>query len=1127
MSNFEKLLTEIRKDITGKSFEKFCKWFLENDPYWKTQVEQVWLFDDWPEKWHRDKGVDLVFKHKNGQNWAVQAKCYSEKYYIKKEDIDSFLSESSRKIIHQRLLIGTTDKLGRNAKETMNGQEKPIRSFLLSELRDSGLKYPSSLKNLSTKVNKKKINKDRSYQQEAINKVVDGFKKHDRGKLIMACGTGKTLVTLWIKEKLKPQTTLVLLPSLNLLSQTLFEWTTHCKDPFEVLCICSDTTVGKQGRSEDMKVTDAYFDVTSDVFEISQFLKLDKPKVIFCTYQSSELLSQAQKQEEIDLIIFDEAHRCTGLAKSTFTKALENKSIKAKKRLFTTATPRIFSSYVKTVASNNKYEIYGMDDESIYGPIFFEYTFGQAIDEGWLTDYQVVIIGVDEPTVKTSIDERELIAINKEKYEDAETLASKIIIAKAIKNYDMKRIITFHNRVNDAQKFSNDFQDVLKLLHMKDRPKGTIWTDYISGLMTTKDRKLKLTQLKKLFLSDRGIVSNAKCLSEGIDVPSLDGVAFVDPKGSQIDIIQSVGRALRKSEEKNLGTIILPIFIKAGDNDEDKIEKSNFKHIWNVLKALRSHDNLLAKYLDDLRLKLGANNVQNIGKLLSKVIIDLPKSYDTNFSNSLKIHLVKNVTSNWLVGYSHLLNYVNKYNSASPNSSFSTPCGFNLGAWVVNQRSRKEILNKDQISQLENLIGWVWNTNDASWEEGFNQLNIFFTTFGHINISHNYKTHDGFNLGRWVIRQRYRRHNLTKDQINKLASLKGWIWNTNQTAWEKGFYYLKKYSDKFNNINFVNSYKTSDGYALGNWTSIQRSRKSRLTKDQIKKLDNLGFVWEVNELQWNKGYNLLISYINKYGDASIDKNRNFEEKEYLISWLARQRASYKKQSITTKRKKLLEEINDWSWDPQKDLWENGIKHLKIYVEKEGNALVPDDFIQDDGFKLGQWIRKRRTSYKRNKLDKEKIKYLESLNDWTWDPINDHWDRGFLKLKKFYTKYEHPNVPTSFTTEDGFRLGAWVDRQRQNIKKSKITKERREKIESLNGWALSVKEALWDKGFRELIEYIEVTNNSDVPLSYISKNNYKLGSWVARQRSSRTKNSLTQQQKEKLKKLPNWKWSKIK
>ena len=608
----------------------------------------------------------------------------------------------------------------------MSGQEKPVRPLLLSDLKASRLDYPSSLQKLNSKGNKKKINKDRPYQQQAIKKVVEGFKSHDRGKLIMACGTGKTLVTLWIKEKLKPKTTLVLLPSLNLLSQTLFEWTTHSKDPFEVLCICSDTTVGKQDRNEDMKVTDAYFDVTSDVSTISQFLKLNKPKVILCTYQSSDLVSKAQKKDEIDFVVCDEAHRCTGLSKSTFTKVLDNKNIKAKKRLFTTATPRIFSSAVKTVASKEGKEIYGMDDENIYGPDFFEYTFGQAINEKWLTDYQVVIVGVDDPTIKASIDQRELIALDDKKYEDAETLASKISIAKAIKEYDITRMISFHNRIKDAQNFSKDFHDVLKLLKKKEKPKGRIWTDFISGQMSTKDRKLKLQQLKELSASDRGMISNAKCLSEGVDVPTLDGVAFVEPKGSQIDIIQSVGRALRKSEEKKIGTIILPVFLNKNSDELKTIESSNFKPVWDVLKALRSHDERLSDELDDVRINIGKRKKRVVTKLPKKITLDLPKSYNSNFPNSIKTKLVSDTTEDWMEWYGFLETYINQFKQLPyQNEEFKEK---KIGIWCNSQRQnyKKNKLSKKKIKLLENISIWQWSF-ERNWMN-FKDAKLFVRT---------------------------------------------------------------------------------------------------------------------------------------------------------------------------------------------------------------------------------------------------------------------------------------------------------------------------------------------------------------------------------------------------------------
>ena len=1051
MSNFEKLLTEIRKDSTGKSFEKFCKWFLENDPYWKTQVEQVWHFDDWPRRWHRDKGVDLVFKHKNGQNWAVQAKCYSEKYYIKKEDIDSFLSDSSRKIIHQRLLIGTTDRIGKNARETMSGQEKPVRPLLLSDLEASGLDYPSSLQKLGSRGNKKKINKDRPYQQNAVEQVLKEFKKHDRGKLIMACGTGKTLVTLWIKEKLKPQTTLVLLPSLNLLSQTLFEWTTHCKDTFEVLCICSDSTVGKQDRNEDMKVTDAYFDVTSDLPAISKFLKLNKPKVIFCTYQSSDLVSQAQKQKEIDLVICDEAHRCTGIAKSTFTRILNNKKIKAKKRLFTTATPRIFSSQVKTVASKENKEVYGMDDETIYGPEFYKYTFSQAIEDEWLTNYQVVIVGVDEPAIKASIDQRELIALNKHQYEDAETLASKISIAKAIKDYQITRMISFHNRVKEAENFSSDFQDTLKLINKKDRPKGIVWTDYISGQMTTKDRKLKLQQLKLLPNFDIGIISNARCLSEGVDVPALDGVTFVEPKTSQIDIIQSVGRALRKSENKNVGTIVLPVFIKPGDNHEDCINNSNFKPVWDVLKALSSHDNQLDEELINLRQQLGIRRKKTYQKFPEKIIFNFPKNFGTNFINSLKTIIVENTTEQWFFYFGMLKEYVKKNNSVCVRS-YITNDGYELGEWVTNQRSgyKRNQLRNFKISLLNTIKEWSWDPQIQKWNDQFELLKIYLRNNGNIYPKARFITKDKKRLGAWYHYQMqlFKSGTLDRYKIATLTKLPNWSWDLNEKKWEYGYSELKKYLMENKNTYPKARFKTINGFSLGMWIDTQRQdfKEKNLKKERIKLLDNLpNWTFDVILERWNKNYQALSNYSDKFKKMP-SLSYNSEDGVSLLRWANKQRTKFRYNKLSNKQISLLKKLPIWTWDPTESQWQHGYTKLKEYVNKN-KSICENRYKTKDGFGLGGWIELQRANYRKKTLSKEKIALLENLSIWTWDPHETQWQYGYMKLREYIDK-NNCICKDKYKTNEGFGLGSWVSRQRKMYRESNISKERINLLEDL-------------------------------------------------------------------------------
>ncbi len=457
----------------GKQFERFVKWFLTNEPEWATQVAQVWLWDEYPERWGIDCGIDLVFKHKNGELWAVQAKCYSPDYDITKHDVDKFLSESSRSSISKRLLIATTDGIGANAKQVCDGQEKPVVRYLLSNFESAEIDYPARFEDLY-QAKLKEQPKPRPHQHEAIAATAENFTVADRGQLIMACGTGKTYTTLWIKEKLDARSTLVLVPSLSLLSQTLKEWTFAATQPFDVLCVCSDKTVGKRGDDEIIhSVADLAFPVTSNVDEIKQFLLGKGDKVVFSTYQSSPLIAEAQAlstpspspmQGEgwdggrgaadtefstptlalplqgggdkpippFDLIIADEAHRCSGKAGRDFSTVLDGNLIRANKRLFATATPRTYAANVHKAAEERGVEVFGMDDEAVFGKVFYSLPFPKAIQRGLLTDYRVVIIGVDDPTIAEWIKNREIVKPKEGEETDAESLAAQIGMLKAL-----------------------------------------------------------------------------------------------------------------------------------------------------------------------------------------------------------------------------------------------------------------------------------------------------------------------------------------------------------------------------------------------------------------------------------------------------------------------------------------------------------------------------------------------------------------------------------------------------------------------------------------------------------------------------------------------------------------------
>jgi predicted helicase len=782
MASFAEFLKSLDADRgkRGKQFEYFVKWFLKNDPEWTTQVDKVWLWNDYPERWGRDCGIDLVFKDRSDAIWAVQAKCYSSDYEITKPDVDRFLSESNRKEINHRLLIATTDRIGPNARQVLDGQEKSVVRYLLTHFETAAIEYPASIERLS--VGKRKPPPEPYlYQIEAVDSVISGFQKSDRGQLIMACGTGKTFVSLWVKERLKAQRTLVCVPSLGLLSEILNKWTSAAKDKFDFLCVCSDQTVNRREEDESISfVSDLPFPVTRDVAEIAHFLRRNNDQVIFSTYQSSPLIVQAQGNADIprfDLVIADEAHRCAGKTDSRFGTVLDDRLIKSDRRLFATATSRIYRSSLKKAAEEFGVEVVDMNDQGIFGQRFYTLTFGEAIKRDLLTDYRVLIVGVDDTRVKEWINNRRLVATDTGFSTDARSLAGQIGLLKAIKDWNLQRLISFHGRVKRAREFSEDIMQVAEWLDDKHQPSGGLWADHVSGEMPTILRQQKLRRLKNIGKGQIGLLSNAKCLSEGVDVPALDGVAFIDPRNSEIDIIQSVGRALRLSETKVMGTIVIPVFIEQGEDPETAFEASEFKPIWDVLEALKSHDNMLSDELDQLRIELGAKGKRSIGANdLTKIVFDLPTSISENFARSLRAHLVAQTTESWMFWFGLLEAFAKEHGHCRVPDRYRTDDGFWFGAWVSIQRSGKDKMALDRRQRLEALPGWSWDLLSDQWEEGFSYLKEFSEREGHCRVPDDYRTDDGYQLGQWVGNQRSRKDTTALDRRQRLEALPGWVW---------------------------------------------------------------------------------------------------------------------------------------------------------------------------------------------------------------------------------------------------------------------------------------------------------------------------------------------------------------
>jgi superfamily II DNA or RNA helicase len=1001
--------------------------------------------------------------------------------------MNSFLADTGRKEVDRRLWMQTTNKMEAKADKTFKGQDKPVTVFNLNSFRDAQIDYPSSFAHLYEAKVKDKPEPD-PHQINAIADVTAGLQKSDRGQMIMACGTGKTFTTLWIKEALKSETTLVLLPSLSLLSQTMREWAWAGKTDFEILNVCSDKSVGK--KTEDMDPSDAPFPVTSEVEKIVEFLRQPKTKVVFCTYQSSYLIAVAQLDISVptfDLVIADEAHNCAGKAGAAFATILDGEKIKASKRLFTTATPRLTGSATKDAGNLRGINTIGMDDEAVFGPVIHKLTFGQAIyyqPEPLLNDYQVVIVGVDEPMVREWIENYEIVSTGPGSETDARTLAAKIGLIKAIKDYDLQRVISFHNRVKAAEEFSEQLKKVIDVVEPQNRPGGEFLSDYVSGAMKAGDRKEKIDKLKVLEGYDRGILTNARCLAEGVDVPSLDGVAFIDPKGSQVEIIQAVGRAIRKvrgAKIQKKGTIVLPVFIEDGENHEASIEASNFKPVWDVLKALRDHDEMLADTLDQYRTNMAKKTFQKRESISDKIIFDLPTSVDAQFSAALRPVLVAACTASWEFWIGLLEKFVNINGHCKVPQKFRTD-GFNLGVWVNAQRQAKDRLSPDRKKRLDDLE-FIWDATAAYWEEGFTNLVEFKKREGHCNPPEKDKV-EGLNLANWVSRQRSNKDTMPLDRVKRLDRI-GFVWDLRDKRWEEGLNKLSQFKDREGHT-LVPKGHLEGRFELFNWVNTHRQKIHRLTAERVDQLNAMGFVWDAVSFLWDEKFTELLNFKFLEGHTNVSRDDN----PALGRWVTRQRTN--KASTSTERIQRLDEIG-FIWDLKDSIWELKYQKLKKYVSREGHCRPLRNY-KEDGVNLRVWIAHQRKTV--NQLSPERKKRLDELG-MIWDVFAEQWEAGFHALKNYYEREGHCRPPKGHK-ENGINLSNWVGVQRTN--KDNISSKNIERLNSLE-FVWDVRSFLFNEGLTRLRDYKNREGNCLPPRNY-KVDGYNLGNWVENYRNKK-------------------------
>ncbi len=653
MSPLQTLLATFRNaSVTerekGTYFEELCVQYLRNEATYRDLYSDVWSYSDWAKLQgldKRDTGIDLVAKTQGTDEFhAIQCKFYAEDYKVQKADIDSFFTASGKKPFTYRVIITTTNNWGEHAEHALQGQQPPVTKIDLLDLENSQIDWAKFQPKKPPVLKEKK--KLREHQEAALVSVKAGLKEADRGKMIMACGTGKTFTSLKIAEELagKGKRVLFLVPSLSLLSQTLTEWTQESGTPLHSFAVCSDSDVGnKRKKHDDVVQTFAHelrYPATTEpsrlALEMAKRHDAQHMSVVFSTYHSIDVISKAQHQHDLadfDLIICDEAHRTTGATfdkedESNFVKVHDKDFIRASKRLYMTATPRIYSDVAEAQAEKDNAMLYGMNKEEWYGKDLYVITFSEAVSRKLLVDYKVIVLAIDEMHVNKRLQSLLSDENNQIKVDDAakivgcwKALSKQGTQDDLIDDHEaMRRAVAFCQVIEyqkdakthkvSSKNIASMFQTVVEAYQEQEKVADESMRPlaceaaHVDGSMNASAKEEKLNWLKAEPPENTcRILSNVRCLSEGVDVPALDAVLFLTPRNSQVDVVQSVGRVMRNADGKKRGYVILPVVIPAGVEPHEALnDNKTYKVVWQVLQALRSHDDRFDALINKLDL---------------------------------------------------------------------------------------------------------------------------------------------------------------------------------------------------------------------------------------------------------------------------------------------------------------------------------------------------------------------------------------------------------------------------------------------------------------------------------------------------------------------------------------------
>jgi predicted helicase len=869
-----------------------------------------WGWKQWPGRAKAglpriERGVDLIAEDRAGRLVAIQAKFRNDPDSpVKTGEVQKFVG-AYRKHFPRRMLISNASSRARGIKEAVGDAEAEL--VLRTDLSESLFDWVASKPLPRPKVT------PLPFQKEAAAAIKKHLKDGGRAQIVMACGSGKTYTTLLAMEALGSKRVLVLAPTLLLVKQLRDEWMRERTNTWATLAVCSDIGTDEGDDSTHVSPGEIGSKPTTDPAEIAIFLKSKGPYVVFGTYASSARIATAQKKAGVpafDLVVADEAHRIAGAVgkadkdERAQRVVLDETGIRAERRLFATATPRVYGGDKKK--DGEEVVLESMDDPTRFGEEVYKLTFQQAVDLKRLVPYKLLVTIVTDEEIAALIRDRKYVDLQGKPI-PADDLATAIAVRRAYKELGISRVISYHGNIKRARAFAQLVQEV------KTSGKAPE-AECVTGAMPVEDRKEALTRLANAV--GPYLITNARCLTEGIDVPALDAVAFADPRRSQVDIVQAVGRAMRKprgKSTKTTGYIILPVFLSKKElkDPETAVEGSAFAPVLQVLRALKAHDPYRATFFAKILVEQGKRphkKGEGIDEILEVSIgKELDRALAKRLEQAVQLRSIEVSADSFAKHLELLRSFVLREGHALVPQTWIEN-GVRLGSWVGHKRTRREELTAAQILSL-NHLGFDWDPIETKFWNSYAKLKQFVDRERHCRVPVGW-VEDGFPLHKWTSAVR---HNKTmSDSHRKALTSLNFVWDPYEDQFNQKLLLLKAFKKREGHVR-VPALHYEDGAPLGSWVSFVRLGKIKPTATQASELDSLGFDWDPFATAFEEKLRAFESFVLREGHVLVPISHQ-ERGLRIGKWVNHLRG--RRIRITKKQKASLDALG-FVWKPAK------------------------------------------------------------------------------------------------------------------------------------------------------------------------------------------------------------------